>query len=110
MCCATETKILKRLVRDIIDPGRGLGHVDREHATSGSVTAIVAAGSARTATGTGLNGDEKASSMPEGKDVVLDGGLSAAEDAAGTTATMAAEDLIGDGNGRSKAVQCEDCT
>lgn len=28
-----ETKVLKRRVRDVIEPGRHLGHVDRDHPT-----------------------------------------------------------------------------
>ena len=31
-----ETKELKRRVRDVIEPGRDLGHVDRDHSTSTS--------------------------------------------------------------------------
>lgn len=34
--CKTETKALKRLVRDCIDPERGLGHVDGVKATATS--------------------------------------------------------------------------
>lgn len=35
-CAQTETKALKRLVRDCIDPERGLGHVDGVKATATS--------------------------------------------------------------------------
>ena len=34
-----ETKELKRRVRDAIEPGRNLGHVDRDHAKSGEAPA-----------------------------------------------------------------------
>ncbi len=34
-----ETKELKRRVRDVIEPGRDLGHVDRDHAKPASVAA-----------------------------------------------------------------------
>jgi len=30
-----ETKELKRRVRDVVDPGRGLGHVDRDYGKKG---------------------------------------------------------------------------
>jgi len=30
-----ETKELKRRIRDLVEPGRGLGHVDRDHARKG---------------------------------------------------------------------------
>lgn len=36
-----ETKELKRRVRDVIEPGRDLGHVDRHHAKPATATAAV---------------------------------------------------------------------
>lgn len=43
-----ETKELKRRVRDVIEPGRDLGHVDRNHARP---AAAAAAGEAKAGTG-----------------------------------------------------------
>lgn len=37
-----ETKELKRRVRDVIEPGRDLGHVDRDHAKPGATAAAAA--------------------------------------------------------------------
>ncbi|KAI9166708.1 hypothetical protein HJFPF1_02822 [Paramyrothecium foliicola] len=41
-----ETKELKRRVRDVIEPGRDLGHVDRNHGSSGKATSATAAATA----------------------------------------------------------------
>ena len=38
-----ETKELKRRVRDVIDPGRNLGHNDRQHGAAKQVTTAAAA-------------------------------------------------------------------
>ncbi len=35
-----ETKELKRRVRDVIEPGRDLGHVDRDHAKPAAAAAV----------------------------------------------------------------------
>ncbi|KAM0515241.1 hypothetical protein ACHAPE_006198 [Trichoderma viride] len=37
-----ETKELKRRVRDVIEPGRDLGHVDRDHRRPATVAAVTA--------------------------------------------------------------------
>lgn len=38
-----ETKELKRRVRDVIEPGRNLGHVDRDHHAGPSITTTTTA-------------------------------------------------------------------
>ena len=51
----TETKVLKRLVRDCIDPERGLGHVDGVKASSTSKDSGVDS-SSKSQTGGGVSG------------------------------------------------------
>jgi hypothetical protein len=43
-----ETKELKRRVRDVIDPGRNLGHNDRQHGAPKQVATTAAAAAAAT--------------------------------------------------------------
>ncbi|KAL6859574.1 Rdx family domain-containing protein [Trichoderma novae-zelandiae] len=45
-----ETKDLKRRVRDVIEPGRHLGHVDRDHRRPSTTTATTTATAAATTT------------------------------------------------------------
>jgi predicted Rdx family selenoprotein len=56
-----ETKELKRRVRDVIEPGRDLGHVDRNHARPNAAAADPAAGPAATASElkTGTEGQQQ---------------------------------------------------
>lgn len=73
----TETKTLKKLVRDIIAPGRDLGHVDRVHGSSAGgaaaavgqepATATAAATDAETGAGTGTDTttDKELDNRPE---------------------------------------------
>lgn len=46
-----ETKELKRRVRDVIEPGRDLGHVDRDHAKPAAAAAATVAGKEQSETG-----------------------------------------------------------
>lgn len=57
-----ETKELKRRVRDVIEPGRNLGHVDRDH---GKPTAVAVAAAA----------EEKQQTGADGKGQQQDGGV-----------------------------------
>ncbi|KAG8166208.1 hypothetical protein KVR01_004760 [Diaporthe batatas] len=52
-----ETKELKRRVRDVIEPGRDLGHVDRDHARPGPTTSGAATATTTTATATATTSD-----------------------------------------------------
>lgn len=47
-----ETKILKQMVRDIVEPGRNLGHVDRKHQKQpdSETSTVAAAGEINAAT------------------------------------------------------------
>jgi len=56
-----ETKELKRRCRDLVEPGMGLGHVDRDHRKAGEVRKgeRVVGGEDRGAKGDGKGVDEK---------------------------------------------------
>ena len=77
-----ETKELKRRVRDAIEPGRNLGHVDRDHARPSQAAA--AAGT----TATTHTQDAQSPSQP--------------------VAARGEKDGVGEGGGGCKQV-CEDC-
>ncbi|KAJ4391121.1 hypothetical protein N0V93_004736 [Gnomoniopsis smithogilvyi] len=91
-----ETKELKRRVRDVIEPGRNLGHVDRDHARPGA-----AAGSKGEGESEGAN-----KALPSRAE------LEAAGQAGGgyPGSNEAAAVLVDDLQSSSKKEACEDCT
>ncbi|KAL7809921.1 Rdx family domain-containing protein [Trichoderma gracile] len=129
-----ETKDLKRRVRDVIEPGRNLGHVDRDHhrpssipsTPSTSTATTAAAAAAGTAAGTGAGAvanSASAATLSSADDVQRATQEAAATTAAGAPASSAAsvgkqdaaaaaarqdEDL--QKKASSGNIVCEDCT
>ncbi|KAK4106787.1 hypothetical protein N658DRAFT_520262 [Parathielavia hyrcaniae] len=65
-----ETKELKRRVRDVIEPGRNLGHVDRDYGlgkSGGGGTGVPGAEGVKKSEGTGQEGKAKACSVEGGE-------------------------------------------
>lgn len=106
-----ETKELKRRVRDVIEPGRDLGHVDRNHARPAA--AATGAGEGRAATG---GQDQQQQGGGGGKALAQQDKPSRAElEAAGPagagypgSSEAAATQLAGAASCQSKQ-ECEDC-
>lgn len=99
-----ETKELKRRVRDVIDPGRNLGHVDRNHAKPGA-----AAFASTPADVKGANSGVGAANeglVPSRKDLEMAAGTAGD---GGPRSSEAAAVLVGDLQAASKKEVCEDC-
>lgn len=112
-----ETKELKRRVRDVIEPGRDLGHVDRNHARPSATPTAAAAGAAGEAkAGTGGQGQQQQEQGEGGKAQARQDKPSRAElEAAGPagagypgSSEAAATQLAGAASCESKQ-ECEDC-
>lgn len=97
-----ETKELKRRVRDVIEPGRNLGHVDRDHAKPGAAAAA-ASSSTPDVNSAKAGADE---GLPSRKDVET--AVGTAGDG-GPGSSEAAAVLVGDLQGGNKKEPCEDC-
>ncbi|KAL9614672.1 MAG: hypothetical protein Q9167_000877 [Letrouitia subvulpina] len=63
-----EVKQLKRLVRDIIDPGRDLGHVDRRKPASTDESQAASGSAAATETGSGVPSSLDDKTIVDGRD------------------------------------------
>ena len=89
-----EVKELKRRVRDVIQPGRDLGHVDRDYHGRG-----------KTETGGGEQGQGGGGEVKKegGGEVVVVGGKKE-EGTAGS-----ADEKTGRGGGVERGAECEDC-
>ncbi|KAL2283478.1 hypothetical protein FJTKL_09820 [Diaporthe vaccinii] len=96
-----ETKELKRRVRDVIEPGRDLGHVDRNHARPAAAAAAPAAGEAKEA-GAGGQQDKPSRSELEAAGPAGAGYPGASEAAATQLAGQA-------GAACENKEECEDC-
>lgn len=98
-----ETKELKRRVRDVIEPGRNLGHVDRDHAKPGTAPTPAAdvkgGGEAAAAAAAGKEGVPSRRDLEAAAGTAGDGGPGSSE---------AAAVLVGDLQRGEKEV-CEDC-
>ncbi|KAL6895978.1 Rdx family domain-containing protein [Trichoderma longibrachiatum] len=117
-----ETKDLKRRVRDVIEPGRNLGHVDRDHhrpspSSSTATTTSTANTAAATAAGT-ANSASAATLASAGDDVQETTQEAAAAPALSSSAAAAAAAAAGKQDARqedesqknaSSGIVCEDC-
>ncbi|KAJ4405547.1 hypothetical protein N0V82_010304 [Gnomoniopsis sp. IMI 355080] len=103
-----ETKELKRRVRDVIEPGRNLGHVDRDHARpggggGGGGGSATAAAAVEGGSNTG-GGDQK--SLPSRAELEAAGQAGGGYPGSSRAAAVLVDDLQSGG----KAEACEDCT
>ncbi|KAM0566726.1 hypothetical protein ACHAP9_007050 [Verticillium nonalfalfae] len=122
-----ETKELKRRVRDVIDPSRNLGHVDRDHARPAHAPASADAVAMPSTTSTGATAEAPAQSQGAALDDEARSRISAARTNKGQAAPSGVDgaslvsELKGPGpaqtqaqasregqTGEAKAV-CEDC-
>lgn len=115
-----ETKELKRRVRDVIEPGRDLGHVDRDHAKVKPRAEATAkdgvGGGAATATAPaqprGAGEERPAREVPSRAELEAAGQAGGGYPGSSEAAAQLVGDLNGPGGGgetsESKAI-CEDC-
>lgn len=97
-------------MRDVIEPGRNLGHVDRDHAKPGAAAAAATASTpADVVKGASAGAGARAANDglgPSRKD--LETAVGTAGDG-GPGSSEAAAVLVGDLQGASKMEVCEDC-
>ncbi|KAL7820228.1 Rdx family domain-containing protein [Trichoderma aethiopicum] len=107
-----ETKDLKRRVRDVIEPGRNLGHVDRDHHRPSPSTATTTNTTNTAAAGAGAANSASAATLASAGDDVQETTQEAAAAAAPASSAATKQDARQEEESQktaSSGIVCEDC-